>query len=431
MRNSNIRSWCFLFGIAAIATFPYFWLQLAFDFSAGTVGIVWRPERGVTFFKDLLPTLLVTLTIAFGIYWARRWNAERLQRKASGLGDLTDAPSSTEPSIQKKQSILTPRVWLGLAILASAAWWLDAKHLGQLFFAGLYMLQALGLNITIGMTGLLVLGCAAFFTFGAYVFALGAVTFPWLSWWIALPIAFCLTGLVGWLVGLPCLRLRGDYLAIVTLGFSEGFRELLRNLKITNGDIGLIISPAVQIQSFLGLSRIQAAYLIGLVAVTLAVVLIYRLCQSPIGRAWIAIREDETAAASMGIPVVRLKLLAFAASAAIAGAAGVLYAAYSGFINPAAASFEQSILILAMIIVGGLGSIPGALLGAGLLFFIPEILRDHFPALMDYRLFLFGIILVVMVRIRSKAVLQDKNRGTPPTDSQANNSSSTTARVSA
>jgi branched-chain amino acid transport system permease protein len=144
--------------------------------------------------------------------------------------------------------------------------------------------------------------------------------------------------------------------------------------------------------------------------VALSVFVIYRLYHSPIGRAWIAIREDETAAGAMGVPVTQMKLLAFALSSAFAGIAGVLYVSCVGFIDPEACAFEQSVLVLAMVILGGLGSIPGALLGSAVLYLIPTLLRDQFPAISDYRLLLFGVIMVVMMLYRPQGLLGSRRR---------------------
>ena len=183
----------------------------------------------------------------------------------------------------------------------------------------------------------------------------------------------------GWVIcfGLPCLRLRGDYLAIVTLGFAEAFRELMRNLDATGSDKGIIFH-----RSRIGFPWLcrdcapgQVGFIITALVLFLAVFLIQRLYHSQVGRAWIAIRENEVAAASVGVPVVQMKLLAFSLSAAIAAVAGVIYAALDGYISPDIATFQQSIMVLAMVILGGLGNTYGALLGAALLYLVPEYLK--------------------------------------------------------
>ena len=168
--------------------------------------------------------------------------------------------------------------------------------------------------------------------------------------------------------------------------------------------MGLLVPMTARIRSVGPVSQAQASW-IAAVAVTLLVALVvHRLYHSRIGRAWIAIREDETAAAMMGIPVVRLKLLAFSISAGIAGIAGAFFAGFTGFVDPSTATFEQSVLILAMVILGGIGSLPGSILGALVLYLAPTLLRDWLPAISDYRLFFFGCILVAMMLFRPQGL---------------------------
>jgi branched-chain amino acid transport system permease protein len=305
---------------------------------------------------------------------------------------------------------------------------------------GIFMILALGLNITVGMTGLLVLGYAAFYAFGAYVFALGQQELPWFPWWLAVPFAFLLGGGAGYLLGLPCLRLRGDYLAIVTLGFGEAFLQLIRNLPITGEDQGIILRqqatfrpiylPHVPRDVF-SLGQGQVAFLVTALMLFLAIFLVERVHRSPIGRAWIAIRENELAAASVGVPVVQMKLLAFSLSAAIAAVAGVLYGAKTGYIDPSMGTFQNSVMILAMVILGGLGNSYGALLGAALLYLVPEYLKllpstiqqspalnaavpsfmtDALGNLADYRFLLFGAVMVIMMLYRPQGLLGNSRR---------------------
>jgi branched-chain amino acid transport system permease protein len=323
-----------------------------------------------------------------------------------------------------------------LVLLAPAL--LSASTLGLLTDVGIYMLLALGLNITVGMTGLLVLGYAGFFAFGAYLFALGQQHLGYFPWWLAAPVAFPLGGAVGYLLGLPCLRLRGDYLAIVTLGFAEAFRETIRNLDFTGGDQGIIIKDNALFRPIGGtaihpwLRHGDASYLFTALILFAAVFLVQRLYYSPIGRAWMAIRENEIAAASVGVPVVQMKLLAFSLSAAIAAVAGVLSGAQDGFVSPAMCEFQQSIMVLAMVILGGLGNSYGALLGAALLYLVPEylkrlsmlqdnatflalvpgLLRTSLVHLADYRLLLFGAVMVIMMLYRPQGLLGSRRRKT-------------------
>ncbi|MFM8556437.1 MAG: ABC transporter permease subunit [Betaproteobacteria bacterium] len=268
----------------------------------------------------------------------------------------------------------------------------------------LYVLLAIGLNIIVGYAGLLDLGYVAFFAVGAYLFALLASphlteTFPaiaaafpgglHLTIWVALPLAAAVAALFGILLGAPTLRLRGDYLAIVTLGFGEIIRVFLNNLdhpiNLTNGPRGLGQIDAIQIFGW-KLSRrleigdfeiagVTLVYWLLLVLVVAAIIISHRLAESRIGRAWMAIREDEIAAKAMGINTRNLKLLAFAAGASFGGVSGVVFAGFQGFISPESFSLMESIMIVAMIVLGGLGHLPGVVLGAVLLAALPEVLR--------------------------------------------------------
>lgn len=372
---------------------PFIWLRLRYDYNLGTVETSVSWAHGWKFWQGLLPVFGFV-----GGLFLLRWFWVQSSRS-------TQAWSWTSP----QSRLLTTHPWFEPALLAfllALGFFLNAKNLNLFVFVGFYMILALGLNITIGFTGLLVLGYASFYALGSYVFAVGQKIVPGTTWWMWLPAAGLLGALAGFLVGLPCLRLRGDYLAIVTLGFGESFRELVRNLgEITGGDRGLSVQAEAKIQKIGTLSSLTVTYLIVVFGVFGAVLFLRRLYHSRVGRAWIAIREDEVAAAAMGINIVRMKLLAFALSASFAALAGVLYVGHIGFIDPEACTFENSALILAMVILGGLGSIPGALLGAALLYLIPNLLRDHFPAISDYRLFLFGVIMVIMMLYRPQGLL--------------------------
>ena len=403
-----------LLGIAAI-TFPFLWLQLAPNFKDNTIAIKWAPAHGLQFFSDLLPVFIIGFLVWIGIRVNRTFGIDRT---------IAALPA------WQKAGALAERwwVWPVMALVLCGPFALSTSTLGILTNVGIYMLLALGLNITVGMTGLLVLGYAGFFAFGAYFFALGQQNFPYFPWWLAAPLAFPLGGLVGYLLGLPCLRLRGDYLAIVTLGFAEAFRETIRNLDFTGGDQGVIIKSYALFRPFLGVNGNVMCYLFTALILFLAVFLVQRLYHSPIGRAWMAIRENEIAASSVGVPVVQMKLLAFSLSAAIAAVAGVLSGAKDGFVSPAMCEFQQSIMVLAMVILGGLGSSYGALLGAGLLYVVPEYLkqlsmvqsssvlppfvRDSLQHLADYRLLLFGAVMVLMMLYRPQGLLGSRRRKT-------------------
>ena len=295
-------------------------------------------------------------------------------------------------------------------------------------FAVLFVLLSLGLNIVVGFAGLLDLGYVAFFAVGAYVYALLASPHfgLHLPFWIILPIGAAVAGIAGAVLGAPTLRLRGDYLAIVTLGFGEIVRIFMNNLStpvnITNGPKGINRIDPFQIgplnfsasDSLGGLifsGPIKYYYF--LLLVLLAVIVINRRLQdSRIGRAWVAIREDEIAAKAAGINTRNIKLLAFAMGASFGGIAGGMFAAIQGFVSPESFILNESIMILAMVVLGGMGNIWGVIAGAVLLSFMPELLRYTVePAqkalfgkmLVDpevLRMLVFGLALVFTMRFR-------------------------------
>ena len=268
----------------------------------------------------------------------------------------------------------------------------------------LYVLLALGLNIVVGYAGLLDLGYVAFFAVGAYLFALLgsphlAEAFPWIAAafpdglhlpiWAVIPLAAALAGLFGVLLGAPTLKLRGDYLAIVTLGFGEIIRVFLNNLdrpiNLTNGPkginqidgitfFGVKLSRPIEVFGF-EIASVSLYYYLFLALVIISVVICHRLEQSRIGRAWMAIREDEIAAKAMGINTRNLKLLAFGMGATFGGVSGAMFAAFQGFVSPESFSLMESVMIVAMVVLGGIGHLPGVILGALLLAALPEVLR--------------------------------------------------------
>jgi branched-chain amino acid transport system permease protein len=268
----------------------------------------------------------------------------------------------------------------------------------------LYVLLALGLNIVVGYAGLLDLGYVAFFAVGAYLFALLgsphlAEAFPWIAAafpdglhlpiWAVIPLAAALAGLFGVLLGAPTLKLRGDYLAIVTLGFGEIIRVFLNNLdrpiNLTNGPkginqidgitfFGIKLSRPIEVFGF-EIASVSLYYYLFLALVIASVVICHRLEQSRIGRAWMAIREDEIAAKAMGINTRNLKLLAFGMGATFGGVSGAMFAAFQGFVSPESFSLMESVMIVAMVVLGGIGHLPGVILGALLLAALPEVLR--------------------------------------------------------
>ena len=268
----------------------------------------------------------------------------------------------------------------------------------------LYVLLALGLNIVVGYAGLLDLGYVAFYAVGAYMLGLLASpqlvdTFPAIAaafpnglhtpWWVVIPLGALVAAGAGVLLGAPTLKLRGDYLAIVTLGFGEIVRVFLNNLdapvNITNGPKGITGIDEISMfgfslgktHDFFGLEwpKVTNYYFLFLLLVVFAVLICYRLEQSRIGRAWMAIREDETAAKAMGINTRNLKLLAFGMGATFGGVSGVMFASFQGFISPESFSLQESVMVVAMVVLGGIGHLPGVIVGALLLAALPEVLR--------------------------------------------------------
>ncbi len=276
---------------------------------------------------------------------------------------------------------------------------------------GIYVLLGLGLNIVVGLAGLLDLGYVAFFAIGAYTVALLTAPQPhhllW-NFWITLPLGILLAGSAGVLLGIPVLRMRGDYLAIVTLGFGEIIRILLTSDVMTpfsGGPKGVnnIGAPTLFGKPFS--SDIDFVYLI-LLGVLLVILVTSRLRNSRVGRAWEAMREDETVARAMGINTLGYKLLAFAIGAAFAGLGGVLFASRNQFTGPEDHNLMVSINVLCVVIVGGMGSIPGVIAGAFVLKGLPEVLRD----LQNYRIVAFGALLVAMMIMRPAGLFPSSRR---------------------
>lgn len=268
---------------------------------------------------------------------------------------------------------------------------------------GIYALLALGLNITVGLTGLLVLGYIAFYAIGAYTYALLSVYFH-VPFFLCLPISAATAIILGILVGLPVLRLRGDYLAIVTLGFGEITRIILNNWdSLTRGPNGILGIARPNLFGFEFHTPLHYYYLI-LVFLVVGIFIFNRLIDSRLGRAWVAIKEDERAASAMGINCTSLKLLAFAISAAFAGIAGAFFGAKATHVSPESFTFFESALVLCMVVLGGMGSVSGAILGAACLIIFPEFFREFG----NLRMLLFGIVMILMMRFKPEGLLPYK-----------------------
>ncbi len=314
-------------------------------------------------------------------------------------------------------------LWL-LLLVAAVIWPFTASRgaVDVMTLALIYVMLGLGLNIVVGFAGLLVLGYAAFYAVGAYTYALLAQHFG-LSFWLGLPVAGALAALTGFLLGLPVLRLRGDYLAIVTLGFGEITRLLLNNLNFLTGGpdgIGNIPRPGLfglefsrrpseggtTFHDFFGIDYsgdygVIFLYLLGLALVLLILFVINRLLRMPLGRAWEALREDEIACRSLGLSPTVIKLSALTLSAAFAGLAGAFFAARQGHINPESFTFIESAMVLAIVVLGGMGSQFGVMLAAIAITALPELAREFD----EYRMLAFGLVMVLMMIWRPQGLI--------------------------
>ena len=314
----------------------------------------------------------------------------------------------------------------------------------------LYVLLALGLNIVVGYAGLLDLGYVAFFAVGAYMYGLLASphlldTFPALAvyfpnglhmpLWVIVPVGAALAGLFGVLLGAPTLKLRGDYLAIVTLGFGEIIRVFMNNLdhpvNITNGPKGIDMIDSISIFGWslskkltiggFEIASVSLYYYLFLALALLSLLISHRLEFSRIGRAWMAIREDEIAAKAMGLNTRNLKLLAFGMGATFGGVSGAMFAGFQGFVSPESFSLMESVMIVAMVVLGGLGHLPGVILGAVLLSALPEVLRyvaGPLQAMTDGRLdaailrqLLIALAMIVVMLLRPRGLWPSPEHG--------------------
>jgi branched-chain amino acid transport system permease protein len=272
---------------------------------------------------------------------------------------------------------------------------------------GLFTLMGLGLNIVVGLAGLLDLGYVAFFAIGAYTMAIltstGQLGGTGMSFWLAVPICVAVAALFGIVLGIPVLRMRGDYLAIVTLGFGEIIRILALSDMLKpyiGGAQGILQIPKPAIAG-ISLIRPEQMYYVVLAGVLLAIFISVRVRESNIGRRWMATREDEDVAEAMGMNLVNTKLMAFAIGAAFSGLAGAIFAAKLTSIFPHSFNLLISINVLSLIIVGGLGSIPGTVVGAIILVGLPELLREF----AEFRWFTYGVLLVIMMLNRPEGFI--------------------------
>ncbi|HEX2051239.1 MAG TPA: branched-chain amino acid ABC transporter permease [Actinomycetota bacterium] len=391
-----------------------------------------------------------TTTQTGGNYVSRRWAkvnqadfGTRLRRDYPRLGRVLPAPATDAlGAVGGAWRFLGPfRYLIVAALMWALPWYMDtygilgvdgSSGVTILFLTGVWILLAIGLNVVVGLAGLLDLGYVAFLMLGAYTTALfvesgGADQFHFaiLNPWLVLPIALLVAVFAGVVLGAPTLRLRGDYLAIVTLGFHEIVRVTVNNLAITNGSRGIFAiehPPPIDIGPFQAEFGLEAGpywqYLL-IPAILLAVIMIRHLEHSRVGRYWTAIREDEVAAAAMGVPVTRMKVMAFAIGASTSGVAGWIYASKLSYISPNNFQLLASILVLSAVVIGGLGSIAGAVLGAVLVVGLPEIVRELADGrkvlgfdVETGRIAIFGLLLIIVMIFRPGGLLAARRRRT-------------------
>ncbi|WP_415363777.1 branched-chain amino acid ABC transporter permease [Saccharothrix sp. BKS2] len=310
-------------------------------------------------------------------------------------------------------ALVLPAPWIGSFMSPGADW-----TTVLIYPIGTYILLAIGLNVVVGQAGLLDLGFVAFFAIGGYSVAYFGTQYGW-NYWATVAFGILLAAVSGVILGAPTLRLRGDYLAIVTLGFGEIVRITANNTDEIGGARGITNIPhPTDIPGVVEFKLLPAPYYyLMVIAIVLVIIFSVRLQKSRVGRAWAAIREDEDAAELMGVPTFKFKLLAFAIGAMIGGLAGGIYAGKAVFIEPNTFPFILSATILAAVVLGGSGNLPGVMLGAFIIAWLPERFREsewltnllgRDPA--EYRILLFGGVLVLMMGLRPEGLLPSRRR---------------------
>ncbi|EHK64385.1 high-affinity branched-chain amino acid ABC transporter permease LivM [Achromobacter arsenitoxydans] len=403
MSKNNLKNATMAAVLTAVIVTPVFGLQLIRQGARTTMESNWS-------------LVAIAAAIVFVFQLLRPWLAIPFQKLKTGLPTLPSAPAKNNKALM-------------VLVLAIAVIWP--------FFAGrssvdiatlvlIYVMLGLGLNIVVGFAGLLDLGFVGFYAVGAYTYAL---LYHWGGWsfWEALPFAGAMAALFGFVLGFPVLRLRGDYLAIVTLGFGEMIRLLLINLNtLTGGPDGISGIPkptffglemtrrpstegGTTFHEFFGLTfqnqdMVIYLYMMALLLALITLFVSTRLIRMPVGRAWEALREDEIACRSLGLNPTRIKLSAFTLGAMFAGFGGAFFAARQGMVNPESFTFIESALILAIVVLGGMGSQVGVILAAILLTVLPELAREF----AEYRMLMFGLVMVLMMMWRPQGLLPMK-----------------------
>ena len=340
-------------------------------------------------------------------------------RKAELLGFVTAPLSKLGIQTRKAADTVPTKIWLAVLLVGALSLPYLTGRYGQDVAINvlIYICLGLGLNIVVGLAGMLDLGYIAFYGVGAYTYGLLSIHYH-ISFWLALPVAATTACIAGCIIGYPTLRMRGDYLAIVTLGFGEIVRIVLNNwMTLTNGPNGIlgIKSPGIYYPSFLNgfsiehlwLKKLHLIYYVILALAIITVISVHRLNYSRIGRAWEAIREDETAAELMGVNTFNLKLLAYAMGALFGGLAGAFFAARMRFVSPESFTFIESATVLAMVVLGGMASIPGIIVGALALIVLPEVFREFEL----YRMLALGGAMVLMMQFRPEGLIPAQRMG--------------------
>ncbi|TET51748.1 MAG: hypothetical protein E3J64_06355 [Anaerolineales bacterium] len=429
VRKTQSRSWSKVLAIGATAGLAYGLVMAAVTWGLGslieaeadlrhwlvqltpdavsllTLGRAALPAAAVMGFSLVVASVAgALLTFASNRYAWREGLSGWFQGSREKLVDLPAVRSLAENRRARATLLI-----VGLVILLAAPVFLGRYWNNILGTVGIYVMLGLGLNVVVGMAGLLDLGYAAFFAIGGYTVALLTAPEPYglmLDFWIVLPIGIVLAAVAGVLLGIPVLRMRGDYLAIVTLGFGEIIRLLLKSDALTpytGGPQGVLAVGGPSILGYALTSQEAFLYFI-ILGIVLVALVTSRLRSSRVGRAWMAMREDEDVAEAMGIHTLKYKLLAFAVGAAFAGLGGVIYASRNRYAGPEDFNLLVSVNVLCLVIIGGMGSIPGVVMGAIVLKGLPEVLRE----LDDYRMLAFGALLIVMMILRPEGLWPSK-----------------------
>ncbi|MBK4993813.1 high-affinity branched-chain amino acid ABC transporter permease LivM [Pseudomonas sp. S37] len=406
--NRNLKQAFFSALLVWAVAFPVLGLKLSID----GISLVVHSQGSFTISIIAVCSVLMFLRVLFD----RQWSAVMGRRSDRKL---------IPPAVSNYLTLPKTQRYVIIGLIVAALVWPFFGSRGAVDIATLiliYVLLGLGLNIVVGLAGLLDLGYVGFYAVGAYSYAMLSHYLGW-SFWVCLPIAGLMAATFGFLLGFPVLRLRGDYLAIVTLGFGEIIRLFLRNLTDwTGGPNGISNIPKPEFfgltferraaegmqtfHEFFGLeynsiNKVIFLYLVALLLALLALFVINRLLRMPIGRAWEALREDEIACRALGLNPTVIKLSAFTLGACFAGFAGSFFAARQGLVTPESFTFIESAIILAIVVLGGMGSQLGVILAAIVMILLPELMREF----SEYRMLMFGALMVLMMIWRPQGLL--------------------------